>query len=168
MRIASKIVIVLAVSLLLAGCKIYSFTGANIDPAIQSVSISYFINESGNGPATAGDLFTEALKTKMLNNTNLNQVNANGDIHFSGEIIDYAYSIQAPTGDVSSDLKRITMRVSVQFENRISPADSWTESFSAYVQYPVDEGLEGQEEVLIEEINTQIVDKVFNRAFVNW
>ncbi|MCD8518268.1 MAG: hypothetical protein LRY32_00555 [Flavobacterium sp.] len=42
----------------------YSFTGANIDPNIKTLSVAYINNKSGNGPATASDILTNMLKRK--------------------------------------------------------------------------------------------------------
>lgn len=150
-------------------CKTYSFSGANINPDIQTLSVAYIYNKSGNGPASASDIFTNLLKDKMNTNTNLIQVNANGDVHFSGEISNYAYSIQAPSGNTTSDLRRITMSVSINFYNRIDEADNFeSKKFTRFADYPVNEDITAIEESIINEISTQLVDDVFNAAFVKW
>ena len=153
---------------LLIGCKTYSFSGANVDPDLQSISITYFNNNSGNGPPYASDQFTQDLKEKMLNNTNLDIVNSNGDVQFSGAVVGYTYTVQAPTGNETSDLRRITMTVDVQFDNFVKPDENWRKNFSAYADYPVSESLDAVEESIIDDINQQIIDKIFNEAFVKW
>jgi hypothetical protein len=150
-------------------CGVYSFSGANINPQIKSFSVSYFNNDSGNGPPVVSDLFTNAIKEKMLNNTNLRFENFDGDAHFEGKISGYNYTIQAPSGGLSSDLRRITITVQVSFINKIEPDEGFeNQRFTRFAEFPVDENLEAIEERLITEINLQLVDDIFNRAFVKW
>jgi hypothetical protein len=162
-------VLMMVAMLIVQSCKIYSFSGANINPNIKSISISYFNNDSGNGPAIASDLFTNSLKEKMLNSTTLRFENYDGDVQFEGKIIGYNYSIQAPTGGQSSDLRRISMTVQVTFVNNIEPSNGFENMrFTRFADFPVSENLEAIEERLIEEINIQLVDDIFNKAFVRW
>lgn len=164
-----NLLFILILSVALFSCKVYSFSGANINPEIKSISVAYIYNKSGNGPASASDIFTNMLKDKMLINTNLNMVNAVGDVQFSGDITSYNYTIQAPSGNTSSDLRRITMSVSVDFYNTIDEAESFeNQTFTRFADYPVDEDLQSIEETIIREISTQIVDDIFNKAFVKW
>lgn len=157
------------ISIGLHSCGVYSFSGANINPAIKSFSVERFDNVSGNGPAVLSDLFTNALKEKMLNNTNLRFENFDGDVVFGGKITGYNYSIQAPSGGLASDLRRITVTIQVSFENRIEPDGGFeNQRFTRFADFPVSENLESIEERLINEINLQLVDDIFNKAFVKW
>jgi hypothetical protein len=171
-KIADILLGVLMVAFMLTAvtaCKIYSFSGANINPNIKSMSIAYFNNDSGNGPAIASDLFTNALKEKMLNSTTLRFENFDGDVQFEGRIVGYNYSIQAPTGGQASDLRRITITVMVTFINNIEPDNGFENMrFTRFADFPVNENLEAIEERLIGEINEQLVDDIFNKAFVRW
>lgn len=152
-----------------SSCKVYSFTGANIDPNIKSMSIEYIYNKSGNGPASASDIFTNTLKDKMLINTSLKQVNQGGDLVFSGDIVSYNYTIQAPTGNLSSDLRRVTITVKINLINNLNPTEGFEQQqFTRFADYPVTEDLSAIEENLIREISLQLVDDIFNKAFVKW
>ena len=105
----------------------------------------------------------------MNTNTNLKMINANGDVHFSGEISNYNYTIQAPSGNTSSDLRRITISVTINFYNRVDETDSFEQKkFTRFADYPVGEDLTAVEETIITEISTQLVDDIFNQAFVKW
>ena len=153
----------------LTECKVYSFTGANVNPDITTMSVDYIYNKSGNGPASASDIFTNLLKDKMITNTNLSMVNAGGDVQFSGDITSYNYSIQAPSGNTTSDLRRITMSVSITFYNDVDTEDGFEQQrFTRFADYPVSEDLTGIEESIITEISNQLVDDIFNKAFVKW
>lgn len=150
-------------------CKVkYSFSGADIDPNIKTVSITYFDNNSGNGVANMGDLFTDALRDKILRETNLNLVNGKADIEFSGAITQYFFSVQAPTGNESSDIRRITMKVNVDFKNNLTPDDNWNADFQNIAEHSVDIDLTSIEEESVNAINVLLVDDIFNRAFVKW
>ena len=164
-----SIIGILSMAVLLSACKVYSFTGANINPDIKTISVAYIFNKSGNGPASASDIFTNLLKDKMNTNTNLKMVNGNGNVHFAGEISNYNYTIQAPSGNTTSDLRRITMSITINYYNRIDEADSFEQKkFTRFADYPVSEDLTSIEETIIREISTQLVDDVFNQAFVKW
>ncbi|MFT4968829.1 MAG: hypothetical protein ACI9O4_000562 [Chitinophagales bacterium] len=164
-----KAIGILSILVLMSACKIYSFSGANINPDIKTISVAYIFNKSGNGPASASDIFTNLLKDKMITNTNLTMTNTNGDVYFAGEISNYNYTIQAPSGNTTSDLRRITMAVTVSYYNRIDEIESFEQkTFTRFADYPVSEDLTAIEETIITEISTQLVDDIFNAAFVKW
>lgn len=166
-----RIAIVIIVLLSFSGCSVkYSFSGANIDPDIKTFSIKYFDNVSGNGIATMGDLFTDALRDKMLRETNLVLVEDEGkaDVNFSGKITQYYYTVQAPTGNESSDIRRITMNVNVDYKNNLLEDDSWNSDFQNIAEHSVDLDLSSIEEESINIINTLLVDDIFNKAFAKW
>ncbi len=164
-----KAIGILSILFIMSACKIYSFSGANINPDIKTISVAYIFNKSGNGPASASDIFTNLLKDKMITNTNLTMTNTNGDVYFAGEISNYNYTIQAPSGNTTSDLRRITMAVTISYYNRIDEIESFEQkTFTRFADYPVSEDLTAIEETIITEISTQLVDDIFNAAFVKW
>ncbi len=155
--------------LLLFSCKVkYSFSGASVDPSIKTVSIGFFENNSGNGPANMSNLFTNALKEKILRETNLNLVTQNADISFTGQIEQYYYTIQAPTGNETSDLRRITMNVKVKYVNAKNEEDNWEKNFQSHSDHSVDIDLSSVEEASLGIINDLVIDEIFNKAFVKW
>ena len=164
-----KAIGILSILFIMSACKIYSFSGANINPDIKTISVAYIFNKSGNGPASASDIFTNLLKDKMITNTNLTMTNTNGDVYFAGEISNYNYTIQAPSGNTTSDLRRITMAVTISYYNRIDEIESFEQkTFTRFADYPVSEDLTAIEETIITEISKQLVDDIFNAAFVKW
>ncbi|MCD8518269.1 MAG: hypothetical protein LRY32_00560 [Flavobacterium sp.] len=105
----------------------------------------------------------------MLTNTNLKMVNANGDVQFLGDITNYTYSIQAPSGNLSSNLRRISISITVSFVNTLSEDESFeSQTFTRFADYPVDEDLNAVEETIIRDVGSQLVDDIFNKAFVKW
>jgi hypothetical protein len=161
--------LLLLIVLFFTGCKVkYSFSGADVNPNIKTVSIAFFDNASGNGIANMGNLFTDALREKILRETNLNLVPSNGDIVFSGKIVQYYYSVQAPTGNTSSSIRRITMQVNVDYKNNLDEKDTWNANFQNIAEHSVDIDLSTIEEESVRTINTLLVDDIFNKAFVKW
>ncbi len=149
-------------------CKVYSFTGANLDPDIKTVSIGFFDNKANNGPANLAQAFTDRLKLKMLTEANLKQTAQNGDLDFAGYISGYQFSSQAPTSAATGALNRLTISVKVEFVNSKDEKDNFSQEFRRFAEFPATENLQDIEQRLINEINQQLVDDVFNRALVKW
>jgi len=154
--------------IVLQGCKIYSFSGANVPADIKTEQIDLFQNRSGNGPALLSQTFTDKLKNKFIVEANLKQVTTNGDLHFKGYISGFVYANQAPTAGVSSSLNRLTITVQVDFQNNKDEKDKWQQSFTRFAEVPSTEDLFSIENRLIEEINKQLVDDIFVKALVKW
>lgn len=150
------------------GCKIYSFSGANVPDNIKTVQVDLFQNRSGNGPALLSQTFTDLLKNKFIVEANLKQVSNDGDLHLKGYISGFSYVNQAPTAGISSSLNRLTITVNVEFENSQDEKDKWQQSFSRFAEVPSTEDLFSVENRLIDEINKQLVDEIFLKALVKW
>jgi hypothetical protein len=153
----------------LNSCKVsYSFTGTTIDPQIQTFSIQYFQNRAPVVQAQLSQVFTDELRDRIQGQTRLELVTGFGDVDFSGEITNYETRPTAITGDEVAALNRLTITISVEYTNAINPDDSFDTSFSRYEDYPSTQSLADVEEELIQSIVDQIVEDIFNRAFVNW
>lgn len=152
----------------LNGCKVYSFSGANVPADVKTVSVELFQNRASNGPASLSQLFTDKLKFKMQTEANLKQVASDGDLRFSGAITGYVYTSDAPVANASSGLNKLTITVQVHFENAKDEKDKWDQSFNWYAQYSSGDDISAVENRLIEEINTKLVDDIFQKALVKW
>ncbi len=152
----------------LTGCKVYSFSGANIPADIHSFSVELLQNRSGNGPASLPQVFTDKLKYKFQTEGNLRQVVRDGDLQFSGAVTGYAFTTDAPTAGASSALNKLTITVQITFVNSKDEKDKWTETFSRYAQYSASETLSTVEDGLINTISIQIADDIFQKALVKW
>lgn len=159
-------------TLVFPGCKTmsinYSFSGVNISPEIQTVTIEYFPNRAPVVQAQLSQLFTDALVDKIQSNTSLEQVPAGGDVVFSGEIRNYETKPTAITGNETAARNRLTISISVVYTNNIEPDASFESSFSRYEDYDSGQNLADVEEELIELIIENILEDIFNKAFVNW
>ncbi|MBL0308321.1 MAG: LptE family protein [Bacteroidetes bacterium] len=159
---------VVSVITLSEGCKVYSFSGANIPPDIRTFSVEMFQNRSNNGPASLPQLFTDRLKYKFQTEANLKLTSIDGDLQFKGAIVGYTFSSDAPIAGATSGLNKLTISVQVEFVNTKDAKDTWTENFSRFAQYSSSENISSIEDQLISTINTQLVDDIFQKALVKW
>lgn len=151
------------------GCKIsYSLSGASISPDVKTISVQFFPNRAEIIQPNLSQDFTDALKDRFKAQTNLNLVNNQGDVDFSGEIIGYSTQPVAITGDETAALNRLTITVRVKYINDIDSETNFDTQFSRYSEYESSQDLSQVEEGLIEEIVEQLTEDIFNRAFVNW
>jgi len=152
-----------------AGCKVnYSFTGGSIDPKIKTISIQYFPNNAILVQPSLSQSFTEALKDKFSSQTKLNLIKKGGDLNIEGAITGYYTSPVAIQGNETAALNRLTITVSVKFTNNLDEKQNFEQSFSRYEDYPSSQNLSAVEETLIKDINTALVEDIFNKSVVNW
>lgn len=157
-----------ALTFLLSGCGIYSFTGASIPPEAKTVSIKYFPNNASLVEPTLSQIFTDALKDKFVSQTTLILVQKNGDLRLEGEITGYSTKPIAITGDQTAALNRLTITVKVKYVNTFDETKNFESSFNRYEDYPSSQNLSDVQETLITQINEMLIEDIFNKAVVNW
>ena len=156
-------------SLLITSCKVsYSLRGTNIAPEILTYSVQFFQNRAPVVQAQLSQVFTDELRDRIQGQTRLELVNGYGDVDFSGEITNYETRPTAITGDEVAALNRLTITVRVKYDNTLFPDESFDSSFSRFEDYPSSQDLASVEEDLIESIVDQLIEDIFNKAFVNW
>ena len=164
--------LILAVLLMVQGCKTmkvnYSFSGVNISPDINTVTIQYFPNRAPVVQAQLSQLFTDALIDKVQSNTSLELVPAGGDVSFSGEIRNYETKPTAITGNETAARNRLTISIRVVYTNVMDPEQDFESTFSRYEEYDSSQNLADVEGELIDLILENILEDIFNKAFVNW
>lgn len=161
--------ILISLTFLLQDCGVYSFSGTNIDPRIQTISISNFINEASLGPPDLSQRFTEALKQFFQNNTKLRLVNSGGDLQLEGSIVGYEVSPAAPTADNRAALNRLIIRVNVSFVNTYNEKEDFEKVFASQPgDFNASTSLQSVESSLVPELLDQIVLDIFNQTVTNW
>lgn len=158
----------LALLLFISGCGIYSFTGASISPDVKTISIKYFPNNSVLVQPTLSRRFTEALRDKFTNQTNLVLVNSGGDLAIEGEITGYTTEPVAIQGDQKAALQRLKISVNVRFTNSKNEKQNFESNFSRFADYDASSRLSDVEDGLIDQINEELTQDIFNKAVVNW
>jgi len=154
----------------LNGCKIkYSFSGVNISPEVLTYSVQYFQNRAPIVQAQLSQVFTEAMMDKVQNNTSLELANQGGDVQFSGEITGYETRPTAITSSETAARNRLTISVRVKYSNAVEPELDFDQSFARYEDYSSTQDLSGSfEEELINLIVFDLVEDIFNKAFISW
>ncbi len=164
----NKFFLFLITLLLINGCGVYSFTGASISPDIKTISIQQFPNLAMLVQPTLSQSFTMALRDKFASQTNLNVLQNNGDLNIEGEITGYTNQPVAIQGNQQAALNRLTITVKVRFTNKKNNKQDFESTFTRYRDYSSQSNLSAVENDLIKEINTDLVEDIFNKAVVNW
>jgi len=168
-RAYTEIFTLLIFVIVLSGCKVnYSFTGASIPPEVKTINIQYFPNNAALVEPTLSQKFTDALRDKFTNETNLTIVNESSDLILEGSIIGYNTQPVALQGDDQAALNRLTIKLDVKYTNTFDDNMSFESTFERYEQYSSDRNLQDVQDALIEEINRMLIEDIFNKAVVNW
>jgi hypothetical protein len=170
-----KIGLFIAITGLILVCQGCTYTlklsGSSIPANMKTVRVDFFENNAALVVNTLSEKFTEALKDRIRNTTRLNIVRGDADAVFSGSITDYTIapvSISATPTNVApiAGASRLTITVNVKFEYDADKKLSFTDSFSKYKDFTGD--INSQEQALIADINKQLTEDIFNKAFANW
>lgn len=155
--------------MMLGGCTVkYSFSGASIPLAAQTVSVPYFPNNAPMVAPTLSSTLTDALQDKFSRQTKLQLVSTGGDLAFEGEITNYTSTPAAITAAETAAMNRLTITVKVKFTNIYEPQNNYNKSFSAFAEYDATSLLQDVQDSLITEICEQLVQDIFNAAVANW
>ena len=146
----------------------YSMSGVNISDEITPYSVEYFPNRAPIVQAQLSQLFTDALMDKIQGNTKLDMTTDGGDVQFSGEITGYDTRPTAITGDETAARNRLTITVRVRYTNVVQPELDYDSSFSRFEDYDASRNLSDVENELIDLILENLMEDIFNKAFVSW
>jgi hypothetical protein len=161
---------VLLCALLLGGCSwSLKFTDAAFPEALKTVTVSDFNNSASFVAPGLSQRLAEALRDKFNRETNLIVTDQFGsDWTFAGTITRYAITPIAPTGNETTALNRLTITVSVDFETLLEGEEGWKATFTRFADYDSNQQLSDVEDALVEDINTQLVQDMFNKVASNW
>jgi len=154
-------------------CGVYTFTGTNT--TAQTITVLNFYNDTGQGPATLSQRFSELLRDYYQRNTNLTIVESGGELLVEGSIVGYNTMPVAPIAsgnDQQADVAgstRLTIRVQVDFTNTLNEEEDFSRRFSFYDDFDAQtSNLTAEEDQLIETIFDQIIFDIFNGTVANW
>lgn len=155
--------------ILASSCKVnYGFSGASVPEEAKTVAIQYFQNQATLANPTVSPLFTEALKDIFNSQTKLRIVDREGDLNFNGAITGYSTTPVAIQSNDQAALNRLTITVNVKYTNKFDEKKNFESTFSRFADYQSSLSLAAVEADLIKEINNQLTQDIFNRAFNNW
>lgn len=152
-----------------AGCKIgYKFNEASIPPEAKTTTVNLFVSNAPLASPTLPLKITERLKDLIISQSRLNIVQQNGDLVFTGMITGYTISPVAVQANETAGLNRLSITISVTYVNKFDEKASFTQSFTRFSDYDSSKELSSVEDQLMDDINRQLVQDVFDRAFSNW
>ena len=131
--------------LIVSSCGIYSFTGSSIPIGAETFQVNYFENNSGGKPGSTIEPgldrdFTIALQDLIVNQTSLSLVNEGGDLLYEGEITEFSITPMAASAEMKASQNRLTMKINLNYENRLNEEDNFSSPFSFWrywAQYEV-------------------------------
>lgn len=146
-----------------------TLSGASIPDQMKTLSVQFFENGAPLVVPYLSQQFTEELKNRIRNQSRLSLVRAEGDANFEGRITDYSIRPAAVEGNNRAGLNRLTITVNVKYTNAVNPDLGFEQSFSVFREFDISAGpLQKQEPDLIAQINRQLAEDIFNKAFANW
>jgi hypothetical protein len=159
----------LIASFILNGCFSvkYSLSGASTGDA-ETCSVQYFPNRAQIVNANLSQQLTDALKDKIRDETSLVLVTGFGDVDFEGSITGYYTQATAIQGNETAAQNRFTITVKVKYSNPLQPDFEFDKNFSRYRDYESTMSFESAQTTYVDEILEEIVEDIFNAAFVNW
>ncbi len=162
-----------AVVALFNSCSI-KFNGASIPPEMKTVTVNFFENNAPLVVPYLSQQFTEDLRTRIRNQSRLSIVQTDGNGIFEGRITNYeirpvTLTDNTQTNSNTQGSNRLSVTVSVKYTNNINPKQSFEESFTRFKDFVLSgSSLQALEPQLIKDINTQLTEDIFNRAFAQW
>ncbi|MGC6431704.1 MAG: LptE family protein [Jejuia sp.] len=167
-----KYIVFLGFMALFTNCGFYSFTGASISPETKTFQVNRFENNALLVEPGLDLTFRNTMISILENQTNLNNVNSNGDIVYEGEITEYriAPTTSSTSGNTfTAAQNRLTISVKVHFYDKNDPEAEFEQRFSFFHDYEGSAQLSGSvKDIAIEEIFERITQDVFNASLAKW
>ena len=156
------------ISLFFTSCKYYNFTGTGKIDA-SSFQVNSFQNNAPLVEPGIERTFTMSLQDLIQNQTSLSLTNADADLVYEGEIVEYRISPMTATADQRAAQNRLYVSVKVRFFNKKKPDDDFEKRFSFYYDYDANVQLAGASlNTAIETIYERITQDVFNESLAKW
>lgn len=150
-------------------CKMsYSFTGADIPAAAQTFSVQTFTVVAPLADPTYGLTITESLKDLILNQSRLDLIRGEGDLQFEGTVTGYNVAPAALSSDEFAEINRLTIVIKVTYINTFEEEKNFERTFTRFADFPTTQELANVEQQLIEEINNQLTQDIFDASLGSW
>ena len=151
------------------GCRVsYSFSGADIPSNANTFSVDFFKVTAALASPIYAQKITERLKDLLLSQTRLNLAKSNGDLQYSGTVTRYEVLPVAITGNETAGRNRLTISVRVSYVNTFDEKKNFEKEFTRFEDFEANQTLTQVETGLIEKINEQLVQDIFNASLGDW
>lgn len=158
---------VIGLSLAGFGCGIYSPYGAQTSGA-KTYSVTAFDAVTPLASASSALLLTEALRDRIQRQSTLRLIEADGELQFEADIVGWDLAPVNVQSNEQAAENRLTIVLSVRYDNTRMPELGFDRTFSRYVDYSSDQDLLSIEESLVGDIADQLAQDVFNASLGNW
>ncbi len=146
----------------------YSFKGITIPPEIKSYYVEDFTNNTLNAPPEIDQLFSEALRKIIREQSRLTYTETDPDITFSGSIVGFRVVAVAPVEGNTTALNRLEVSVQINYRNIRDSEEDWDKRYSDFEDFSTDVDLSSVQDELVADIVADIAERVFNDSFTNW
>ena len=170
----------LSLVLLLAGCGVYSFSGASIPDRLRTVAVPLAELRASGGPPALDQLVTDALIDRFADRSRLalEPDEAEADAVVRAVIERYSITPVAVTGANVAALNRVTVGVRIVVEDRVGdphappeaagvPGELLARTFSASADFDPAAGLAGEADAVAEAIE-ELARDAFTAATSDW
>ncbi|MBK7007373.1 MAG: LptE family protein [Saprospiraceae bacterium] len=121
-----------------------------------------------NAPVEIDVQFSEAMRTKIRNESRLKLRETDPDVVFSGQITGYRVTAEAPKEGNTVALNKLEIVVQVQYTNHKNEKENYSRSYSFFRTFEADQDLQTVQEALNKDIINQLTEKIFNETFASW
>lgn len=155
--------------IILSGCSVsYSFTGADIPADANTFSVQQFQIATPQAGPDYGLVLSESFKDLMLAQTRLDLTPKRGDLQFEGVVTGYQIGNAAISSEEFTTLNRLTITVKVKYTNTIEKEKSFEKNFSRFVDYDSQRNFSDLETDLVEDVNSQLTQDIFDASLGAW
>ncbi len=168
-RLKSLLMLKLFLLLLLVNSCNYSFKGASPPEGIKTIFIPTIKDESGFGAANLSEDMTLLLKNKFIKDNTLeyaDKTTADGMISCTIKSVKDEALVVSEGEQVSK--RKITISVSVEFQNLKKQKNIWVKDFSNWGEYESSSGGFSQRDLGISSASDKITDDILLEVISNW
>ena len=162
------ILIFVGFSISFSSCFFYSFKGTSIPAEVDTYFVERFDVRASNAIPTLGQTLSEALKDKIRSESNLKQTETDPHIEFKGVVTDFYVSSEAPQAGETTAFNRLTITLSVEYIYTQDEEKNWKENFRSFSDFGSNVNLIDVQDELIDAIQEEMIEKIFNKAFNDW
>lgn len=162
-------ILIFIICITFLSCKVnYTFSGASYSADVHTFNVAFFQNQAPLINPSLSNVFTEALKDRISQQTKLKLTQRDGDLIYEGEIVNYNVSPQTIQGNETAALNRLTISVRVKYTNTKNNAQNFDRTFTQFADFESTKPFQSVEDELIKEIVDKLTHDIFNASLVNW
>lgn len=153
----------------MAGCGVYSFSGASLPEGLRTVAVPLAESRAAGGPPALDQTLTDALVTRFADRSRLRLEpdEEAADAVVRATVERYSVAPAAVTGNNLAALNRVTIAVRVVVTDRAAGRDLLDRTFQATEDFAPADGLTG-EAAAVEVALAQVARDAFTAATSDW